>query len=376
MSSRSPISLLLVGIVVLCAGWSKAPDSASRAGDLYLPFVQLQLPPLPEEGLLRSVGQAGAAHLADDCSWHAGVLAWGWAAMWRATHDEQYWSWTQAWVDGCLAQGATIAHVNDVPLAYAALVVYERDPQPRYWALALQASAYIFGEAPRTADGTLIHLDKMVWADTLFGVTPFLTKMWTVTGEARYLDEAVAQVQKHAAHLQDPMTGLYRHAWSEPRADYSGPFFWGRGNGWALMAQAQLLAVVPPDDARLPALLGNFRRQAQALLPRQAADGMWHTVITRSDFYLESSATGLIAAGLAWAGKSNLFGAEFRDEMNSAAQAGRAAIWLQVSADGAVKGVSGPTGPMEEEAAYNAIPMLEFSLYGQGAALLAGAASR
>lgn len=376
MSPRSLIPLLLICIVVLCAGWSKAPASALGTGNLYLPLVQLQLPPLPEAGLLHSVGQTGAAQAADDCSWHAGVLAWGWVAMWDATRDEQYWTWTQAWVDRCLAQGAIIAHVNDVPLAYAALAVYERDPQPRYWELAQQAAAYIFGAAPRTVDGTLIHLSDMVWADTLFGVTPFLTKMWTVTGEARYLDEAVSQIQKHAAHLQDPVTGLYRHAWSESRADYSGPSFWGRGNGWALMAQAQLLAAVPPDDARLPALLGTFRRQAQALLARQAADGMWHTVIPRSDFYLETSATALIAAGLAEAGKSNLFAAEFRDEMSSAAQAGRGAVWLQVGADGAVRGVSGPTGPMEDEAAYNTIPLLEFSLYGQGAALLAGAASR
>ncbi len=376
MSPRSLTSLLLICVVVLCTGWNKAPESALRTGSLYLPLVQLQLPPLPEAGLLHSVGQAGAARAADDCSWHAGVLAWGWVAMFETTRDEQYWTWTQAWVDRCLAQGAIIAHVNDVPLAYAALAVYERDPQPRYWALAQQAAAYIFEAAPRTVDGTLIHLSDMVWVDTLFGVTPYLTKMWTVTGEARYLDEAVSQVQKHAAHLQDPVTGLYRHAWSEPRTDYSGPSFWGRGNGWALMAQAQLLAAVPADDARLPALLDDFRRQAQALLARQAADGMWHTVVPRSDFYLETSATALIAAGLAEAGKSNLFAAEFRDEMSSAAQAGRAAVWLQVGADGAVKGVSGPTGPMEDEAAYNTIPMLEFSLYGQGAALLAGAASR
>ena len=131
MSPRPLTSLLLVCIVVLCAGWSKAPESPLRTEDLYLPLVQLQLPPLPEADLLHSVGQAGAARAADDCSWHGGVLAWGWVAMFETTRDEQYWTWTQAWVDRCLAQGIIIAHVNDVPLAYAALAVYERDPQPR-----------------------------------------------------------------------------------------------------------------------------------------------------------------------------------------------------------------------------------------------------
>lgn len=375
MPPRVLMSGLLLIVALLCTGWSKTPDAPPHSDNLYLPLVQLQLPPLPEAALLRSIGQAGAARVADDCSWSAGALAWGWLAMWDATRDEQYWQWTQAWVDGCLARGASIAHVNDVPLAYAALALYARDPQPRYWALALQAATYIFDAAPRTADGTLIHLDDMVWDDTLFGVTPFLIKMWTITGEARYLDEAVSQVQKHAAHLQDPVTGLYRHAWSEPRSDYSGPFFWGRGNGWTLAAHAQLLAVIPPDDVRLPSLRDSFRQQAQALIARQSATGMWHTVITRSDFYFETSATALISAGLAWASTSSLFTPELRDEMSRAAQAGRAAVWVQVSADGAVGGVSGPTGPMDQEAAYNNIPLLDFTLYGQGVALLAGAAS-
>ncbi len=274
MPPKAFLSFLLVSIVVFCTGWSRAPASSLLTGELYLPFVQLQLPLLPEASLLHSVGQAGAVHAAEDCSWEAGVLAWGWVAMWDATRDEQYWQWTQAWVDSCLAHGASITHVNDVPLAYAALAVYVRDPQPRYWALALQAAAYIFDQAPRTSDGTLIHLDAMVWADTLFGVTPFLIKMWTVTGEARYLDEAIAQVQKHGVHLQDPVTGLYRHAWSEPRADYSGPSFWGRGNGWALVAQALLLAAVPPDDA-LPVLtVGPFR--APGASPDGEAGHQWH----------------------------------------------------------------------------------------------------
>jgi unsaturated rhamnogalacturonyl hydrolase len=209
----------------------------------------------------------------------------------------------------------------------------------------------------------------------LFGVIPFLTKMWTVTGDARYLDEAVAQVEKHAAHLQDPSTGLYRHAWSEPLDAYSGPYFWGRGNGWVLMAQAQLLTVIPAGDARRPTLLTQFERQAQALIAGQAPNGMWHTIVTRSDFYEETSATALISAALALASTRGLFEAQLRDQMISAAQAGRAAVWQHVSAGGVVRGVSGPTGPMEQETAYNAIPILDFALYGQGAALLAGAAA-
>ena len=240
---------------------------------------------------------------------------------------------------------------------------------------------YLFDKAPRTQDGTLIHLGDMVWDDTLIVVIPFLLEMWQSTGEAHYLDEAVAQMQGHAAHLQDPATGLYHHAWAEAADAYTGPSYWGRGNGWALWAQAAVLAALPPADVRRPPLLAAFRRHAAALAAVQSADqpadqpadpsaaGQWRTVVTRPDFYAETSATALISAGLLLAAAHGLDAGT----LLTPAQAGAAATWRQVSADGTVRGVSGPTGPMQEEEAYNRIPVADFTLYGQGFVLLVGA---
>jgi unsaturated rhamnogalacturonyl hydrolase len=375
MIPTSAANLLLVALLICCTGWTAAPAPPQQDGSLYLPLLWRGLPPHPNAALLRSIGQAGAERVGDECDWEAGVLAWGWVKMWEATGDEQYWQWTRIWVDGCLQRGIKIEHVNGVPLAYAALSVYSRDPQARYWELAEQAGAYIFSTAPRTQDGTLIHLADMVWDDTLFGVVPFLIKMWQMSGESRYLDEAVSQIEKHVAHLQDPATGLFHHAWSEPQNSFSGPFFWGRGNGWVVLAQAELLAEMPPGDARRRPLLTRFEQQVQALVARQAPDGMWHTIVTRKDFYTETSAAALITAALTLGIEQNLFAAPLLHDARAAAEAGRLAVWRQVSAKGVVVGVSGPTGPMDQENAYNDIAVVDLALYGQGAALLAGAAS-
>jgi unsaturated rhamnogalacturonyl hydrolase len=188
------------------------------------------------------------------------------------------------------------------------------------------------------------------------------------------LDEAVTQVNKHAEHLQDAATGLYHHAWSERAGVYSGPFYWGRGNGWVLLAQAELLVALPSSDARQPALLAQFRRQALPLLARQAPNNLWHTVVTRDDFHVETSATALISAALTTAAVHGLVD----DTASAAAAMGRNAVWRQVAATGdlagLVAGVSGPTGPMDQEAAYGTIPIKEFTLYGQGVVLWMGAA--
>lgn len=380
MHNQRPVLLHRLLCITICvtllSGAQPAAAAPLLAEKLYLPQIARTFSPHPQAALLRQVGQAGFERLGSACGWDAGVLGWGWAEQWQATGDEQYWNALQSWVDGCLAAGATITHVNDVPLAYAVAVLQRRSPQPTYAALAAEATNYLFETAPRTQDGALIHLAAMVWDDTLIDVIPFLIEMWQSSGEARYLEEAVKQVQLHAAHLQDPATGLYHHAWSEPANALSGPFFWGRGNGWVLLSQAKLLAALPADDTRRPALAAAFQRQAAALVERQAANGMWHTVVSRSDFYVETSATALIAAGLASGVAQGLLDATAA----RAAADGAVAVWSQVPATGIASGiaagVSGLTGPMDQEAAYNAIPISEFELYGQGVVLLLGAATQ
>lgn len=356
--------------LALAAGSLPAAATPRAEQAIHLPFVQRSVPAHPQADLLRLVAQRGFEQIEDDCGWEAGVLALGWAELWQASGDEQYWLWLQTWLDGCMARGVEIAHVNDIPLAHAAVVLHRRTPRTEYLTMAEAGADYLFNTAPRTQDGGLIHLAGMLWDDTLIVVLPFLLEMWEYTGEARYLEEAVLQVQVHATHLQDPITGLYHHAWEEAAGAYSGPFYWGRGNGWTVWAQAKLLAALPPADARRPALLTAFRRHSAALTAVQAGDGQWHTVVTRSDFYRETSATALISAGLLLAVAHGLGD----HSLSLPAQVGSAGVWQQVTADGIVRGVSGPTGPMGQEEAYNAIPVEEFTLYGQGVVLLVGAA--
>jgi unsaturated rhamnogalacturonyl hydrolase len=366
---------LLLGLAApspaaLSAAGQHGARSSQEAATLHLPYIQRSVPRHPQAALLLQIGEAGFARLGEDCGWEAGALATGWAQMWERTGDEHYWRWLASWVDGCRARGAAISHVNDLPLAYAAAVLSRRFHAAEYQALAAAGAHYLFDVAPRTPDGALIHLDNMVWDDTLFVVVPFLLEMWKTTAESRYLDEAVRQVQLHALHLQDGTQGLYRHAWSAPLDAYTGPFFWGRGNGWVLWAQSRLLAVLPTTNPHYRALLAAYRSQAAALIARQASGGMWHTIVTRPDFYEETSATALIAAGLSTGAAAGWLGADAA----AAATAGEAAVWQQVAA-GIVGNVSGPTGPMGQEEAYNLIPLAPFTLYGQGCALILGAAS-
>ncbi|HBY98745.1 MAG TPA: hypothetical protein DEP84_33160 [Chloroflexi bacterium] len=317
---------------------------------------------------LMAVGQQGMDNLQGNCYWESGVLAYGWSQAWQRTGQKQYLRWLTTYVNRCIAIRA-INHVNDSLLGYAALIVYQADPQPAYLAFAQRVADWVMTDAKRTADGTLSHMDDgdRVWCDTVMSVAPFLTEMAKVTGNAVYFEEATSQILKHADHLQDPATGLYHHAWSASQNQYIGPAYWGRGNGWVLMADVAVLSAMSDTHPSRPLVLNVFRKQAAALRPLQSTSGLWPNVVDRPDHYLETSGSALI--GYAFK-RAVAAGWLEREAYTAATQAAILSVWRKVAADGIVTDVMGPTGPLANEADYDTLPHDQLQLYGQGVGLL------
>jgi len=193
--------------------------------------------------------------------------------------------------------------------------------------------------------------------------------MSQVSGSDVYADEAIFQVIRHANHLQDPASGLYDHAWDESGSNPAGQVPWGRGNGWALLAHVEVLSAMPITHPLRSTVLDILRKQAVGLRPLQDASGLWHTVLTRSDSYLETSASALMAYALR---RGIQEGWLDRDTYAPTTEAATLGVWRQVLADGTVTNVSAPTWPMLTEEEYNARPHDASQLYGQGVALLSG----
>ena len=321
----------------------------------------------PYASPLFTVAERGALDRHGHCGWEAGVLAYGWAGAWRATQRDEYLQWTYDWIDGCIPLKTSITHVNDGLLGYAAVVAYQAYGKPEHLAFAQQVADYLMNTATRTADGTLTHEGDTVWDDTLVSVVPFLVELSQVTGVPTYLEEAIAQVVRHASYLQDPVSGLYYHAWDESESAPLSSVYWGRGNGWVLLADVEALAAMPITHPLRSTVLSAMQKQAAALRTLQDASGLWHTVVTRSDFYVESSATALIGYALKRGVRQGWLDTGAYLPVVRAAQIG---VWRKVQIDGTVTYVSAPTGPMLNDVDYNAIPYASMQLYGQGVGLL------
>jgi unsaturated rhamnogalacturonyl hydrolase len=319
------------------------------------------------ESPLFQIGARGRALLQPGkCDWEAQTLAMAWVMAFKTTGDLRYMDWIRAFVDACKpVRGAY--EINDGLIGFASLAVYSQTQQIEYLDYARSIGDWMLSRASRARDGTLFHLEDSdtVWDDTLLGVAPLLTELTRVTGEVRYRDFAARQAILHATHLQDPTTGLYRHAWSESLNRHIGPVFWARGNGWVAFGNALILASQLPAPVEV-ILRPLADKQLGGLAAAQQSGGRWRTVLNSPTAYIESSSGGLITFALTLHRVCNTGSPVYGEQ----ATRGYHGIWGQIAPDGTLKDVQVPTGPLGTDAEYLRLPKTEPQLYGQAVGVL------
>lgn len=177
-----------------------------------------------------------------------------------------------------------------------------RHPDPRYREWIDVVDTYISTQQFRFEDGTLARerpQPRALWTDDFYMSIPFLAQMGQLTGDPKYWDDAVRQVRQLSARLFVPEKGLYAHGWSENAHPYSPRFHWGRANGWAIMAMAELLEVLPADFRGRAEVLHLYRTHMRTLVELQHGSGLWHNLLDKPETYLETSASAMFVYGLA-----------------------------------------------------------------------------
>jgi unsaturated rhamnogalacturonyl hydrolase len=124
-------------------------------------------------------------------------------------------------------------------------------------------------------------------------------------------EEAVHEFVIARAHLRNPTTGLYYHAWDESKkADWANKEtgrsqqYWSRGIGWYAMALVDVLDSLPASEVELrKTMIDIINELAPDILRYQdAATGTWWQIIDRpGDLgnYRESTASAMFTYFLA-----------------------------------------------------------------------------
>lgn len=125
------------------------------------------------------------------------------------------------------------------------------------------------------------------WIDDMYMVGMLQIQAYRATGDIRYADRAVLQLNAYIKKLQQP-NGLFFHG---PQFHYH----WGRGNGWVASAMAEVLKSLPADHSGRPELMAGYRKMMAALLKFQSDNGMWRQLIDYEYSWAESSCTAMFA---------------------------------------------------------------------------------
>lgn len=256
-------------------------------------------------------------------------------------------------------------------MAAGLLDVYAFDPRSEYMDYLKRAADYIMHRQVKLPDSTLGRDNPhrlTLWADDLYMSVPFLARMGKLTGDARYFDFAIRQVENFNHYLFDPATGLFFHCYYTD-AGINGVAHWGRANGWLAVAQTALLENLPADHPKRPELIALLLRQIAGFSRYQDnATGMWHQLLDKQDAYLESSVTAMFTYTVAKAVDEGWIDQGYM----RIAKDGWRGLENEVTPDGELMDVCIGTGIQDNIQFYYTRPRETNDTHGLGAFLLAG----
>jgi rhamnogalacturonyl hydrolase YesR len=264
-------------------------------------------------------------------------------------------------LDDCGAMGASVIEIMRL------------DPQERYLKYIDRAATHILTRQSRLEDGTLVRTfprKYTLWADDLYMANSFLCRMGKVTERSWQtvgIDDATRQVINFHKYLFDPKTGLMYHNWYSETGK-PGVAFWGRANGWAILAQVELLDQLPADYPQRDTLLALFRRHIDGIVPYQDSTGLWHQLLDKPDSFPETSCTAMFTYAIARAINQGYLESRYK----SFALKGWQGILTKIRPDGQVEGICTGTSTSDDLNDYYTRPTPLNDVHGIGTVLMAG----
>lgn len=301
-----------------------------------------------------------------ECNWGEGVALWGLNHSVKDFPNDKYINVLNDWVKKGLVDNKFKFTVN-TSIPYVGMgELYKASGDEEYLKLMIKQAEYLVDEAPRLNNGAIIHTDpyakfgKQMWADTVFMAGLFLAYIGNLTGENKYIEEAMNQLEIHTNVLQDA-DGLLYHGWDETENSFIG-CKWGRANAWVAVAIVEMLDYVPAK----PELINSLKRLLDAVRLWQKENGTWRTILDGKISYLEySSAYGFgysILKGI----RLGILHEEYLDIWKKM----ESELISNVDEEGKVNNISAGTPVMRNEAEYNIICQHRIQTWGQGLALM------
>jgi len=226
-------------------------------------------------------------------AFYAGIMS-----AYRATGDKRYleqalkWSNEREW-----KLGERPRHADDQVLGqtYLELYLLEKDPK-RIANTKATLDAMIADPKPGRVDWW--------WCDALFMAPPVLARLYTATGDQKYLKFLNTMWWDTTDFLFDPAENLYyRDKNYIGKLNANGKkIFWARGNGWVMGGTVRVLQHLPKNDPNRQRYIELLQKMAAAVSKLQGADGLWRpSLLDPTEAPVpETSSTGFFCYAMTW----------------------------------------------------------------------------
>jgi len=266
-----------------------------------------------------SVMQRSPAAVYGKWDYTAGLVLLGLERVGERTGDPAYAAYIKRSVDSLVHPDGSIATYNpaehnldQINEGRVLFALYDRTHDARYARAADRLREQLRNQ-PRTSEGGFWHKDiypQQMWLDGLYMAEPFYAEYAARHHDTTAMNDVVHQFLLIARHTRDPKTGLFYHAWDathhQPWADPTtgdSKNFWGRADGWYLMAAMDVLDYLPKDLPQRGALIQVVQQLARAVANVQdPVSGVWWQVLdqpNRAKNYLEASSSAMFVYAFA-----------------------------------------------------------------------------
>ena len=255
-------------------------------------------------------------------------------------------------------------------MAASLIDLYQQQKDPAYRQYIDKAAHALEYAEPRLKDGTIARYfphTMTVWADDLYMSVSLLARMGKLTGKTKYFDDAVKQVMQFHQYLWNKDKQIYYHCYYTD-SRHNGVAYWGRCNGWMMMAQADLLSALPQNYPKRLLLIKMFQQEAVGIARYQSQSGLWHQLLDKTDSYEETSCSAMFTFSIARGVNRGWLEPDFAQ----VAQFGWKGILSKITDNGDVTIICPGTGIAPSLPVYYSRPPEKNTPMGEGPVLRAG----
>lgn len=232
--------------------------------------------------------------------WVSGVLYNGLFDWAEITDKKEYFDFMKRIFSRYYWQlGNRMYHGDDLCVGQVYLDMYAKYKQEKMWIPTKARIDWIIENPPiGNIDITKGVSDRWWWCDALYMAPAIFTRLYTLTGDKKYLKFAHKEYLDCYEHLYDKDEHLFFRdgKYLNAKDEKGGKVFWSRGNGWVLGGLAEVLKYLPEEDKRYrPFYEQLLQEMSEKIASLQREDGYWRTNLLNADIYPmpETSGTGL-----------------------------------------------------------------------------------